>query len=336
MGCLWSGGSWVTAAAAVQDEEPCAITVRQLRAFNEAMSEEFLAYCCDHALLPPAHHVCRRAPCNWQHNGVQHCQWVRLGARVRGQVQLLVPDMRALSMRYLRTWSQVEKCSIARLLNPGRRIVPEFFVSHCWSEPFEDLVRSLHMAVPPHAGIWLSGFCLNWSENMDARVTAKALEASEHFILVMDAKVEVLTRLWCVYELHMACRLNKNLGVVAAATSAELRQHVADRVGGFKLSKCWASDREDYVTIWNAINGSEVELEDNVRAVLGGGLETAVFHPIAEPSAAAAAQSANDQGPEDEDDHDTAQYSGGPRYMVEVGVRSVWDTRPQALWTIVE
>lgn len=192
------------------------------------------------------------------------------------------------------------------------------------------------MAVPPNAGIWLSGFCLDWNGSMDARVTAKALATAEHFILVMDAKVEVLTRLWCVYELHMACSLNKHLGVVAAATSAELRQRVADRVEGFKLNKCWTSDREDYVTILNAINGSEVELEDNVRAVLGGGLETAVFHPIASPSAAAAAQSANDQVPEDDNDDDTGQYSGKPRYMVEVGVRSVWDARPQELWTIVE
>ena len=87
---------------------------------------------------------------------------------------------------------------------------PTHFVSHAWGRPFGHLVRSLQAyfagAVAEQVFLWLDIFAINqdkgraMEELEDGKTLERVIASSAATLVVLDADVFALSRLWCLYR----------------------------------------------------------------------------------------------------------------------------------------
>lgn len=278
-----------TVAIPVADNVASGISVRQLQEFTDSIREDFLAYCNDHATLSSSSHACLRPECPWDHGAVDYLPQAKLSAEAREGLVPVAPDMQTLHARYLRPQRVSCGCSVARQLNPDCALLPEVFVSHCWSQPVDELIATLKTALGEEAVVWLAGFSLESDDDdipagdlaaveseLERRAFAQALKGAHSFLVAIDDRAKVFTRLWCVYEMHLARRLQKPLSLAAASMNAELHRRVEERMQELQVQECHAFSTNDCKRIRQALQGSDADAASDLRACVAKALSAQV------------------------------------------------------------
>ena len=128
--------------------------------------------------------------------------------------------------------------SYAEAKVPRRHVgPPTHFASHAWARPFRKLVQSLQTyfagAVANEVFVWLDIFAINQDDGRampeldDGKTLERVIQQSAATLVVLDAEVFALSRLWCLYEIGSTPVHKLELLTPAGATSAmDMASHV--------------------------------------------------------------------------------------------------------------
>lgn len=95
---------------------------------------------------------------------------------------------------------------------------PSVYIVHCWQEPFRQLVQTLYEYLcveeglaPEETYVWLDVFCLNQHTVASGEfredqlpVFRSAMSDATQVVVCIDSRGELLSRLWCLYEIMVA------------------------------------------------------------------------------------------------------------------------------------
>lgn len=142
----------------------------------------------------------------------------------------------------------------ARLVNGASLLAANVFVSHAWDESFADFVATVNgvFASVPGVRLWICFLALCQHGLRVAKrpglqpqtsAFAEVIERVEMFLLVRNKRVDVYSRLWCVWEIFLADRLgfrDKPNGILVAGSNAGFQSSEP-----VHISECEASEPED-------------------------------------------------------------------------------------------
>lgn len=119
--------------------------------------------------------------------------------------------------------------SMALMMNP-EGVACDLFVTHAWQEGFYEFADKLLNAWP--WGVHYVYACMfSNPQNLDIGELishprespfAKCLEASKYMIVIPNAKGSIYSRLWCVYEIHIAVELGKPVIIAKRAKVTDM------------------------------------------------------------------------------------------------------------------
>jgi len=108
----------------------------------------------------------------------------------------------------------------AHIVNKGKLLHVGAFVSHCWSENFEQFVQSVNEAFqdwPVKPNLWICATALIQSKDPEAVLHqvgtgeepskapfTRALARAEKLLIVRNAAIDLYERIWCCWEFFIA------------------------------------------------------------------------------------------------------------------------------------
>lgn len=114
-------------------------------------------------------------------------------------------------------------CSWVELVANGIPLVPSFFCSHSWAEPFRDFVATIEHhskenAVGLSDGYWICVYANNqWNVEMGSQLRCspfyEALAQASATVLLLDKEADALRRLWVIFEMHETTQTSKVLQI---------------------------------------------------------------------------------------------------------------------------
>jgi len=198
------------------------ITVGQLEKFRDRHRSELRAYVAKHQTLDvdgKTCHVCMSEPCEFDHGS---CSFMPPSLAPPGAALApLRPDMNLVVGKFVKPAQKSQGRSVALMLNESGLNIKSF-VSHCWSENFDEFVDTLVLALPKDEPVFVAAFSIyQHAESdilreasiveLDVGPSGRALRHAQRVVLVVDKEGAVLRRLWCNWELYRASRLHKPL-----------------------------------------------------------------------------------------------------------------------------
>jgi len=180
-----------------------------------------------------------------------------------------------------------------------------YFVSHSWGTSFVHFVRSIRHHAEFVAGdawrhetYWVCSFSNNQWDVAGALGTtimesafARVLTSGKvpDVVMVMDAEVQPLTRVWCLFELLLTKM--QDLGFVFASdvgiigdrrcTSIDVALATGRKINELKIAHCGASSEEDRRNIFDFIIrelGSLDNMDTHIRDVMSQVIHRAIQH----------------------------------------------------------
>ena len=128
--------------------------------------------------------------------------------------------------------SMAVQCSLVELMATGPQL-PRWFVSHWWGEPVVEFVASVSAHAKDRrlkdkgpekkqtAIYWVSAFAANlWKldvEDPPQSAFHQAIKACKGTVVVVDKDSKVFTRIWCVYEAHVALKSGHQIDMYTSA-----------------------------------------------------------------------------------------------------------------------
>lgn len=252
------------------------LRVSDLSEFRDDVIHDLRRYCKGHKVIfreGICIHVCLNEPCD-------DCKDNHRGAQVISKMDVyshenpreMLPNMHLVVSREIRWQTKRRRCSYA-LHKHVCGLSIDTFVSHCWSENFDDFVRTLEMALEPSDVVWVCSFALPQhgavggllADDDLAKVPfAKALTKAKKMLIALDQSLEVPTRAWCVFELHMARKRGiPTVPWLSHLEALQLASLQAD-IQSISTRDCGASKEEDERKIKDHIKcGEGFEVLDN-------------------------------------------------------------------------
>mmetsp|Transcript_16079 Transcript_16079/g.36906 ORF Transcript_16079/g.36906 Transcript_16079/m.36906 type:complete len:767 (+) Transcript_16079:33-2333(+) len=144
----------------------------------------------------------------------------------------------------------------------------KFFVSHNWAEAFRDFMHSIEthaatMCCRIHDVFFVCTFAndqwnLDFGEQLERSPFYLALQDSDHVVLVLDKQATALERLWCVFEINIALRLEKEFDIVTPLGMIGDKRMasggpIIEAVGAVDVRQAKASNAADMRQILNYI-----------------------------------------------------------------------------------
>eukprot|EP00929_Paragymnodinium_shiwhaense_P026665 TRINITY_DN15806_c0_g1_i1.p1 TRINITY_DN15806_c0_g1~~TRINITY_DN15806_c0_g1_i1.p1 ORF type:complete len:993 (+),score=232.30 TRINITY_DN15806_c0_g1_i1:166-3144(+) len=205
------------------------VRVQQLVDFRDEIRDDMYRYCGCHRILTggdrKGFHVCMHEPCpfrpsnsiQWDdHRSVPFCHVTTLKSEEAGVLQDLAPNTNLVVSRYILPATRGKHKGHALIMNPVQPLRVDAYVSHLWSEPFDDFVNTVDVALHREDVIFVAAFALDQhtvfrghgrdprTELLDKRPCATALRHADKLVVVVDRQLEALQRLWCIYEIKKA------------------------------------------------------------------------------------------------------------------------------------
>jgi len=165
-----------------------------------------------------------------------------------------------------------EDVSFAEMINPEGLQV-DYFVSHWWGHDFEKTVACLSKFAkevyvkigkqsPDEVVFWVCTFALNQhraeeevGKTPEEGPFNKALEEARHgAVMVLNAKAEPMSRIWCLFEIHRAKELNQSFELIGEEgsltnSSTVNLEGIAEKLVNVRASKADASNDDDKLKI---------------------------------------------------------------------------------------
>eukprot|EP00931_Biecheleriopsis_adriatica_P004375 TRINITY_DN106057_c0_g1_i1.p1 TRINITY_DN106057_c0_g1~~TRINITY_DN106057_c0_g1_i1.p1 ORF type:complete len:887 (+),score=125.69 TRINITY_DN106057_c0_g1_i1:64-2724(+) len=282
--------------------ENCGITIRSLCELHDRIKHEMQAYCSAHRADNKFRHVClAHGRCPFDHKGASFCT----AQEASGDQNPLLPNLHTVVARYVKPWTRPFDLSYAASIianDRGRNLrsstlstlmvalgrhpvkvphdglVAEIFISHNWSELFAEFVKTAYGISNENTPVWVCAFAINQNLDIGGALGtdledvpfARALRASKRMVVFMDGTALTLTRVWCVFELHLSHKVQKPMYVsLPDNTSRDAWLAVRDRLAGLDVRKCEASNENDLRNILHHIKGTENVLNRLVQDKIG-------------------------------------------------------------------
>lgn len=185
----------------------------------------------------------------------------------------------------------------------GRRVM--HFVSHSWLTPFTEFVDTIEHHARAVAGqdwraqtYWICSFSNNqW--RIEAELGNSIMESAfarvisggvvRDLVMVLDAQVQPLQRVWCLFELLLATKERLNvvfatpMGIVGDpnCVSVDIVFAIADVIQTLRVNACNASREEDKQNILSFIVGHLGSLENmdgHIKQIMARAIQTVALH----------------------------------------------------------
>lgn len=271
------------------------LKVRYVRKLWEYVAEDISGYAAAHYLDADMCHVCLVNPCRWCHAGVNYratSSDLETGRQMTASMYLVVD-------RYVKPWTRdFQDAGLALCLNAGyvthHKNMPSqvlckatVFVSHSWGGDFKDMVTTLDQTLDPDVVVWICSFAIWQHKNISAALQselelspfAMALRGCHRVLVVLDTKVAVLTRCWCVLEAEFSRKWDKQYDLCLPADwDYDLWQKVGERVEQLDVAQCQAtidSDKERILAYAREGEGEMEGLNEKVRSVARNAVQRA-------------------------------------------------------------
>jgi len=209
--------------------EHMGVRVKQLLDFRDDICHDLANYCGAHqiCIAPGWHenqHVCIHEPCPFrpinlpkydEHKEVPVVKYANLNTNETSGLMKMNPDMNTVVTRYIKPMTSGTGKSLASMMNPERPLKVSAFVTHLWSEDFNDFVDTLQIALDREEVVYVSSFSLDQNADRQSIVStercafAAAIRAAEKFIIIADKSLDILSRLWCIFEMDTAREARK-------------------------------------------------------------------------------------------------------------------------------
>lgn len=282
--------------------EVCGISIRSLMDLFTQIHPELEEYCRAHHTDSSRRHVCLAGAgrCPFNHYGVKHCS----PEEASGEVKPLVANLHAVVGRYIKPWTKPFDLSYAGAViasNKGKTVrnsttkailetvamsptkvqnsglIPEVFISHNWALVFEEFVRTACGAANRDTTVWICAMAINQNSDINALVGgeleqvpfALALKSAKRIVFCIDKTATTLTRVWCVFELHLAHKAGKPIYVSLPDNSAsDDWVAVRDELKSLDVRKCKSSNERDLHAILDYVKGTEDVLNAQVQTIV--------------------------------------------------------------------
>jgi hypothetical protein len=255
------------------------ISVEQLVAFKDTIKDKMRDYCLDHRLEEGSFkHVCCRHDCKHDH-GDADFRRLQPGEDVTA-LRNVEPNMHTVVQLFIkpRTKANSGTCGLALTLNADKPKKVEKFISHSWSGRFEDFVGTLNDQLLPRDVVFVCSFALPQNldvgpildSNLKKTPFALAHKVAKEVLLVVDKDVDVLDRVWVIYELYLTQMRGKhiNLGVNSKMAGEEFQKKIEEKAHSLDVRSAKATNHLDWEAIMMAIAGEEDGLNARIRAEL--------------------------------------------------------------------
>lgn len=185
----------------------------------------------------------------------------------------------------------------------GRTVV--HFVSHSWNTPFIDFAEAIRRHAESVAGArwrsqtyWICSFSNNqWAieaalgtsivQSAFARVLTGGIVRG--MVMVLDADVVPLQRVWCLFELLIATQQNMRvtfatpMGIMGdpSCTSVDVIFAIAERIRSLRVEDCEASNEDDKRQILERIVsdlGSLCHMDSHIRSIMAKAIADVAQH----------------------------------------------------------
>jgi hypothetical protein len=253
------------------------ISVEQLCGFCQEIKEELRCYCKDHRYEHDSFgHVCLIPDCQHDHGCAEHRQ---LHANEdHTLLSPLQPNMHIVTELFIkpRTKCHSGMRGLALTLNAEHPKKVEKFVSHTWNGRFEDFVDTLSRNLLPQTSVFICSFAL--PQNLDVGPIldadlertpfAMAHNVASEVWLIVDNSIDVIDRVWCIYELFLSLKRKKHVSMGLTAEGAGFQAKIMDKVGSLDVRRTKASRDTDLQAITAAIAGMEDRLNGEIITML--------------------------------------------------------------------
>jgi len=234
------------------------ITLQQLLDFRSDVIGKLDEYCSCHESIHEngeLMHICMSSNCRHDHYDIPSMT----ANDTKGPFVSVIPNMHAVVGREVKPRTKDRNCSYALMLNPDG-LKADVFVSHTWTENFNEFVDTLQMALNRSDSIWVCSFALNQNGDIKSLLNvddvrhapfAVALKQSKKLLVTLDTDFTVPSRAWCAFEIVLACHLHKAVSVwFFEIPDFDL---IMKKVKHVDLSKATASNNDDLQRIRTSI-----------------------------------------------------------------------------------
>jgi len=250
------------------------VTVRQLQSFYEEHRSSIEDYCRCHRLDSNFCHVCLEDPCPCFHGDADHYPYKEVEEDAKASLSPMLFNMHLVVQLIIKpkTKDNLGILGYWAMFNALCPLKVQTFISHCWNHDFGGFVKAIS-TLGPDTVVWVCSFAL--PQNIDTNKVvgacvmrspfAAALTAAEKVCLVVDERVEALTRSWCCFELYLSLSRRIELDIRAPVTSATTYQRILDRAASMDVRHCRASNQADHNRILRVLRGTEDAVNRKVR-----------------------------------------------------------------------
>jgi len=175
-----------------------------------------------------------------------------------------------------RTKAHSGTCGLALTWNAEQPKKVEKFVSHSWSGRFECFVETLSRNLRPQTVVFVCSFALPQNLDVgpilgnDLEMTpfAQAHDVASDVWLIVDNSVDVIDRVWVIYEMYLSLQRNKPIHMGLTTAGVEFRGKIMEKVQSVDVRKTKATKQSDLDLIKAAIAGKEDTLNSKIREEL--------------------------------------------------------------------
>merc|ERR1712232_1198391 len=141
--------------------------VRTIWKLWEFIIDDLEGYAAAHRLDEHGNHVCLVEPCLWDHVGAKTVS----GKQTSGELQQMRATMLLVVTRYVKPWTKDYGAGLSFILNAGlfarydiidnateEYCKAKVFISHTWSERFQDFATTLVSVLGPEETVWVCSF----------------------------------------------------------------------------------------------------------------------------------------------------------------------------------
>jgi hypothetical protein len=248
------------------------ITVKQVAQKEAEWREPLKMYCAVHKYANDGSftHVCMCNPCPCNHGCAKHR--AAEPEDKQEEMQPVQPNMHTVVDVFIKPETAADDGlrGLALTLNSEKPEKVKVFVSHSWNAKFEDMVTALTKNMLPEVPVFICSFAIPQNLDVGTIVGSYDLErtpfaiahnVAEELCLIVDNKsVDVLSRVWVIYEMYLSLCRGKPINIGAPHMSLEMFEAIESKIKGMDVRSATASNFDDLETIMRVIEGKEDEI----------------------------------------------------------------------------
>lgn len=210
-------------------------------------------------------HVCCNHPCPHNHGCAEYRDlYPGEDATLLSPVD---PSMHTVVQVFIRplTMDCHGSRGLALKMNAHKPRKVEKFVSHSWSGRYEDFVATLARNLLPDTVVFICSFALPQNLDVDPILGvdlettpfAEAHNIAEEALLVIDNSIDVIERVWVIYELYLSLKRDKPVQIALTKAGSKFRSELMKKVRSMDVRASKATRASDLQAIRGAIAGFE-------------------------------------------------------------------------------